>query len=259
MILLYHLTGGRRYVDSLIRVGQWILDARLDGSVRGWADWYHKDNEPAWAREFEPPAYSGRATISATRALVEIYRLSGAKKYLKPLGTCLIWLKKEYPDGMYFFDDHKTGRPITARQYKIVYLDKEAVRDWIRKQPLSSGYYSNSNIIPVIEKILANTERSANRMPEFTIEEIKNRLTQLRNAAARAPAEQNEVGFRTPGSDAASYSMKPVLPTTSVRVIGILRYIEVVRMVIGEFSLKWRGDGKFDLDIYPKENWYDVG
>ena len=200
-----------------------------------------------------------RATRSVCRALVEIYRLSGDEKYLKPIAECLNWLKKDYPDGMYFFHDHKSGRSISAWRYKIAYLDEQAGRDRIRKQPLSSGYYSKRNIIPAIENTLANAERPANRMPEVIIKEIKNRLPKLRKDTARALVEQNEAGFWTPGSDVASYSMGPVIPTNSVCVMDILRYIEAVRMVIGKLSLKWRGEGKIGLDIYPKENWYDVG
>jgi len=260
LILCYHMTSDKRYVDALKRVGQWLLDAQLDGPMYGWADCYDKDNNPEWAREFEPPAYGGRATCEAAKALVEIYRLSGDDKYLKPIRKCLAWLKKDYPDGTYFYHDYKTGRPIASWQYKIVHLDEQDGHDWIRKQSLSKGYYSKYNVIPNLESILANAEPPTNRIPKVTIEDVRSNLPKLRQAASRALAEQNKHGFWLAKSFTSSYDVGASFTTRMPRVLDLLQYIEAVKMLKDELPLKYNGDGSQTGPLaWPKDDWYDVG
>ena len=260
MILLYHMTSDKRYTDALKRVGQWLLDAQLDGPMYGWADCYDKDNNPEWAREFEPPAFGGRATCEAAKALVEIYRLSGDEKYLEPIRKCLTWLKKDYPDGTYFYHDYKTGRPITSWKYKIVYLDEQQGRDWIRKQSLSKSYYSKHNVIPNLESILANAAPPTDRIPKVNIEQVRSNLPKLRQTASRALAEQNEHGFWLAKSFTSSYDVGASFSTRMPRALDLLQYIEAVKMLNGELPPKYNGDGSRTGPLaWPKDDWYDVG
>ena len=46
--------------------------------------------EPVWARKFEPPAVTGGESAGAIRTLVDLYVITGDKKYLGPLPAASI-------------------------------------------------------------------------------------------------------------------------------------------------------------------------
>ncbi len=81
MLLGWHLTGERKYLEALEKAGRWIISAQLPGAACGWAEQYGDDGRPAWAREWG-------------LAMPERYR-------------------------GYLYYDPGTGEPITARGYKI--------------------------------------------------------------------------------------------------------------------------------------------
>ena len=91
MLLGWHLTDDRKYLDALEKAGQWVIDAQLPGKACGWAEQYGDDGKPAWARDFEPPATCVTSIGNAAEALFLLYDLTGDDKYLSPLGRCVQW------------------------------------------------------------------------------------------------------------------------------------------------------------------------
>ncbi|MBB74171.1 MAG: hypothetical protein CMJ75_06620 [Planctomycetaceae bacterium] len=54
MVMMYHLTGDRKYIANLGKLGPWIAKANLGkGEVAGWCQQYHDDGRPARARPYE--------------------------------------------------------------------------------------------------------------------------------------------------------------------------------------------------------------
>ncbi len=261
MVLMYHLTHDRRYVEAVRRVGQWLLDAQLKGSMRGWSDQYDQDNDPVMAREFEPRACSSRATRLACDALVEVYRLSGDDRYLRAIRDCLAWLETTFPDGkMYLFHDVETGRPIASWEFKVAFLDDPEQRAWFLDQARGASYSTAYPITEGIKELLRNAARPARRNPEISIVNAADLLVQLRPQVEKLLASQNENGVWT-SPPAMLTDMDKKAPGNNFSAnlpVPLLRYIEAARSVMGELPIQWRGDGSLASMAYLEENWYDI-
>ena len=54
MVMMYHLTGDRKYIAKLGNLGPWIAKANVGkGEVAGWSQQYHGDGRPVRARAYE--------------------------------------------------------------------------------------------------------------------------------------------------------------------------------------------------------------
>lgn len=54
MVMMYHLTGNRKYVRKLGNLGPWLVKANLgEGDVVGWGQQYNGDGTPSRARAYE--------------------------------------------------------------------------------------------------------------------------------------------------------------------------------------------------------------
>ncbi len=259
MVLMYHVTGEAKYLQAVKRAGEWLIAAQGKGLARGWSDQYDKDNNPAWARHFEPPAYGTTATKLACRALREVYRVSKDERYLEPIRDCLAWLKATYPDGkMPCFVEPGTGKRIAAWQREILYIDDPERLAWLKRQPTGVWYYQYVSVTPGIESILADAE-APTLVPEVTQESAAARLAGLRAGAATAMESQNEAGvWVVPKVAGFMGSVGAGFSTNSPRVLYLVRYIEAARMAEGTLEAAWRGDGYLLRMAYPGEDWYEV-
>ena len=131
LLLMYHVTGDKKYLPPIRRGGNWIVAAQMKGPTFGWAAQYDKDNNPIWARTFEPPAVDdGNGNEFALRGLRFMYQLTADKKYLDAGDRCIAWLKRAIEadkDGiLWSYYDPKTGRPIMPsndRRREVYFLD----------------------------------------------------------------------------------------------------------------------------------------
>lgn len=82
---------GRAAVE---RAGDWLVRAQLPEPQPAWAQQYDTAMQPAWGRVFEPPAVVSNESGSALRALLLLYRETGHKRFLAPLGPALAWLER---------------------------------------------------------------------------------------------------------------------------------------------------------------------
>ncbi len=259
MVLLHHVTGEARYLEAVRRAGQWLIDARLKGAVCGWADQYGPDNQPAWARAFEPPAWSATATDLAARALVEVYRLSGDERYLQPLRDCLAWLDKAHPDGQVSdFLDPATGRAIAAWERQVYFLDEPASVAFLKTVPIGSGY---TKTVAVTGRLMRVLDRAAvpNLVPALDAEALRARLETLRPAVDKALAGQSAAGvWLTPVVADFMGSLGQGFALISHPANNFVRYLETARMVMGELPAEWRGDGNILSLAWPRPDWYHV-
>jgi hypothetical protein len=44
MLMGWHLTGERKYLDALLKAGKWVITAQLPGVACGWAEQYSDDD-----------------------------------------------------------------------------------------------------------------------------------------------------------------------------------------------------------------------
>ena len=119
LLMMFHITGDRRYLTAVRRGGEWLLEAQLPAPTWGWASQYDRNNQPIWARSFEPPAVDdGSGNTYALRGMEFMYQLTGEIRYLEAGIRCVDGLKqaaaRDREGILWNYYDPKTGRPVMA-------------------------------------------------------------------------------------------------------------------------------------------------
>jgi hypothetical protein len=114
MLLAWQTYGERRYLDSALRGGDFLLLAQMPQPQPAWAQQYDPNMHPVWDRAFEPPAISGRESQTVLETLLLLCRATGEKKYIEPVPQAVEYLRHSaLPDGrLARFYELRTNRPI---------------------------------------------------------------------------------------------------------------------------------------------------
>lgn len=94
MLEAWKVLGERKYWDTALRGGDFLILAQLPEPQPGWAQQYNFNLEPDWARAFEPPAVCTGESSGVMRLLVDLYLETGDDKFLKPIPAAIAWLKR---------------------------------------------------------------------------------------------------------------------------------------------------------------------
>lgn len=100
-----------RYKAAAEKAGVFILLAQMPEPQPAWAQQYDPQMQPSWARSMEPPAISGRESVSILQALLTLYRETGKRKYLDPIPKAVEYLKK--------CSFERNGKRVIARFYEL--------------------------------------------------------------------------------------------------------------------------------------------
>ena len=126
MLLAAEIYDDARYLESANRGGQFLILAQLPEPQPAWAQQYNRRMEPVWDRKFEPPAITGGESQDTIATLLELYRATQDKRYLKPVPRALAYLKSCLrSDGkLARYYELVSNRPIYFdKQYKLTYDD----------------------------------------------------------------------------------------------------------------------------------------
>jgi PelA/Pel-15E family pectate lyase len=129
------------YQASAEKAGDFIILAQMPDPQPAWAQQYDADMHPAWARSVEPPAVTGRESVSIMRGLILLYSETGKKKYLEPIPRAVDYLKRS--------SWLRHGKPVIARFYELktnrpLYMTK-GTRIY---GPRSAGHVSKKTGLP---------------------------------------------------------------------------------------------------------------
>jgi PelA/Pel-15E family pectate lyase len=172
--------GESRFSDAAKRGGDFLILAQMPDPQPAWAQQYNAQMQPAWARKFEPPSITGGESQGVIRVLMQIYRQTGDKKFLKPIPSALDYLAKSEvsPGRLARFYELKTNRPLYfTKQYELVYTADDL--------PTHYAFIIGSNVSELREqydKLL--TTDPAKLKPAKKPEEYK--LNPVLTSAARA-------------------------------------------------------------------------
>ena len=114
MLQAWHMFNDDRYLEAAVRGGEFLILAQLPDPQPAWAQQYNFAMEPAWAREFEPPAVASLESAGVMRALVDLYVETGEERFLGPIPAFLRWLDRSRiaTDEWARFYELGTNRPI---------------------------------------------------------------------------------------------------------------------------------------------------
>ena len=62
-----------------------MMISQLPPPQPGWAQQYNEFLQPAWARDFEPPAVCPSVTVNNLVTLMDLYVMTGQSLYFKPI------------------------------------------------------------------------------------------------------------------------------------------------------------------------------
>ncbi len=131
-------TQDQRFLDSLRKVGEFLILAQMPMPQPAWAQQYTFEMHPAWARKFEPPAIAGRESMTAVELLMLIYRVTQDEKFLKPIPAALDYLDQSHlADGQIArFYELRTNRPLYMNaRYELTYDDSDTPDHYGWKHP----------------------------------------------------------------------------------------------------------------------------
>lgn len=110
---------------ALEKLGDFLITAQMPDPQPAWAQQYHYDMRPAWARKFEPPAISSSESMGVMRTLIQIYRYTGKRKYLRPIPPALAYLKTcLLPDG-------QLARYYELESNKPLYMQRKSKNEYV--------------------------------------------------------------------------------------------------------------------------------
>ncbi|UCD53330.1 MAG: hypothetical protein JSW27_11910 [Phycisphaerales bacterium] len=151
LIDAHRIYADQRYLESLRRLGDFLVLAQMPDPQPAWAPQYNYAMRPVWARKFEPPAIAGRESQQAIETLLEIFRITGDQRYLEPIPRALAYLKRSLlPDGrLARYYELRSNRPLYTHRrgdtYTLTYDDEDLPKyyDWkveSRLEALSAQY-----------------------------------------------------------------------------------------------------------------------
>jgi PelA/Pel-15E family pectate lyase len=128
MFMASDVYGDERYSAAARRCGDFIILAQMPEPQPAWAQQYDTEMHPAWARRFEPPSITGGESQGVMRALLQLYRNTGDKKYLEPIPRAIEYFRRsELPNGQLArFYELRTNKPLYFTiDYKLTYSDAD--------------------------------------------------------------------------------------------------------------------------------------
>ena len=99
-----------------------MMISQLPPPQSGWAQQYNEFLQPAWARDFEPPAVCPAVTVNNLFTLMDLYEFTNNNLYLKPIPDAIRWLEdNRLPNG-------KWARFVAIGTGEALYYDRGRVR-----------------------------------------------------------------------------------------------------------------------------------
>jgi len=109
-----------KYMDAAERACFYLKRVQGNGGAsyqKGWAQQYDGNDQPAWARDFEPPAICSRQTVSAMECLLEMYLRTGNNSWLEPIPKAIEWL--ELPNTTIMWEENGINKSGYSRLYEL--------------------------------------------------------------------------------------------------------------------------------------------
>jgi len=93
MVMMYHMTGDRKYIANLHKLGDFIAKAKMgEGNVVGWTEQYHDNARPARARQYEfEVVYPKALTRGVGPILIWFYLITGNEAHMDLLRRAYAW------------------------------------------------------------------------------------------------------------------------------------------------------------------------
>lgn len=137
LVEAYERLGDERNMEAARRGMDFLIISQGPEGQAGWADQHRMDLKPAWGRTHEHAGYMPGYTVRTIRALQDAWRVTGDRRYLKPIPAALNWLQKSaletFPDGsvaLANWYEYGTNRPIRRVRTERVNAEGYGLWEW---------------------------------------------------------------------------------------------------------------------------------
>ena len=279
MLVAYRLTGEKKYLDALMRAGDWVLAAQMGPPTYGWASHYDANNRPVWGRNFEPP---GVSSVGGESLALFMYDLTGDRKFLDPVRKYLEWEKGgaitrlniggKVIEGRCQYYDVQTGRPIRGLNGKVYDVNSAEQRAALIKDTWANPRGLTDSEFPWLgAPIWASLEAEVNsRLKEprplpiaLDRDQIAQSMPALQEQVLKILEEQNEAGVWTMVGDRTG-GIGEHFMLVDYNPEKLLSLLERSRILSGELTRPiWIFPStsmpySFSLPTICRENWMDL-
>lgn len=109
----YEKLGDKKYLDSAKKAVDFLIAVQGPEDQGCWAEQYHPDTmQPVKARTHEPAGFVIRESEQVIETLEMFYKMTGDRRYLRPIPLCLNWFDRVNQEAIEF------KRPV-ARYYEL--------------------------------------------------------------------------------------------------------------------------------------------
>jgi len=200
----YHELGLVACKQAALRGMYFTMIAQLGTPQAGWAQQYDMNLEPGAARSYEPKSVAPSQTNQCINDLMQYYKMTGDRRYLRGIPDALDWLDRErLPDGHSpegrshaQFVELGTGKPLYAHREG---RSMEEGRYWVDSEPGNFPGHYGMQITVDVDGIRKEYERVYALRPEEAMAEWAAKETPVlevtADTAAALIAAQNENGM----------------------------------------------------------------
>lgn len=199
MMRAWEAYGDPRTRESVVKAGQFIIDAQLPGQPT-WAQQYDEDLKPGWARKFEPPSACSSESVGVMRTLVRIATFLQDERYLEPLPAAFEWFRVSELTGAdkgkwARFYELGTNKPLyfTRDTYLLTYDDSDCPTHYSFK-----GSYSPASVKSEYDRIMeiGLAAYAKERSPRPLSDQAKRALAKSLEGRVRETIDsQSDLGF----------------------------------------------------------------
>ena len=158
----YENLGDKKYLDSAKRAVDFLIAVQGPEDQGCWAEQYHPDTmQPVKARTHEPAGFVIRESEQVIETLEIFYKMTGDRRYLRPIPLCLQWFDRVNKEAIEFkrpparYYELGTNFPVYVTQTDKTNEIGYGLYEWSNKVSSGSklgttGNPSNSNIRQIV-------------------------------------------------------------------------------------------------------------
>jgi hypothetical protein len=177
----YENLGDKKYLDAAKKAVDFLIAVQGPEDQGCWAEQYHPDTmQPEKARTHEPAGFVIRESEQVIETLEMFYKMTGDKRYLRPIPLCLQWFDRVNKEAIEF------KRPV-ARYYEpgtnlpiyVIQSDKTDVNGY--------GMYQWSNEVSSSNRLgTTGNSSSLNIRQVVNVEPIRKEYERIKSLDVRA-------------------------------------------------------------------------
>ena len=147
LLKAHKLFGEDRYLRAARRGMYFVVLSQWGSPQAGWADQYDLDLKPGAARSYEPAALSPGTTVNNIHLLLDYYKITGDRRFLRGIPEALAWLESATLPPGHSTEGHTHAQFVEVGTGKPLYAHREGTgiedgRYWVDYEPSNfPGHY----------------------------------------------------------------------------------------------------------------------